>query len=237
MGDWLATAHAKAGVNCSACHQTTDDAGKTAWLEHPDHRVCTACHGPEVEGFLSGKHGMRLRQGLPAMRPADARQRMQARAHDKRLGCMSCHMAHRFDTKQAAVEACVGCHDDGHSRAYKASKHYVLWQREVRGEAPAGSGVSCASCHLPRASFDTPDYVSRILVQHNQSDSLRPNEKMIRPACMHCHGLRYSIDALADTGLIRRNFRGGTKTAIKSIDMALEAEARADAERRAAKDS
>ena len=39
--------------------------------------------------------------------------------------------------------------------------------------------------------------MKRTLVQHNQNDGLQPNEKMIRPVCMSCHGLGFSIDALA----------------------------------------
>ena len=40
-----------------------------------------------------------------------------------------------------------------------------------------------------------------IFTSHNQSDGLRPNEKMIRPVCLDCHGLGFAIDALADDDL------------------------------------
>ncbi len=103
------------------------------------------------------------------------------------------------------MEACVGCHRDRHTEAYERSPHYALWKKELAGEAPAGSGVSCASCHLPRDEYRAPEgSVKRMLVQHNQNDNLRPSEKMIRPVCMSCHGLGYSIDALADAKLVAR---------------------------------
>ena len=113
----------------------------------------------------------------------------------------------------------MGCHDDTHTRAYKASPHYALWQRELAGAAPPGSGVSCASCHLPRVDHRSDDG-KRVLVQHNQNDNLRPNEKMIRPVCMNCHGLGFSIDALADAALIARNFKGQPQVHVRGLEMA-----------------
>lgn len=234
MTDWLATAHARAGVNCSACHQQPGD-GKAAWLIRPDAQACAACHGAELTGFKQGRHGMRLAQDLSPLKVADARLPMQARAHGKAVTCVSCHPAHRFEVRTAAVDSCLGCHADSHSLAYRESKHYALWQKEIRGEAPAGSGVSCASCHLPRVEFRTPDDVKRMLVQHNQNDTLRPAEKMIRPVCMACHGLGFSIDALADRALAARNFAGPPARHVASIDMALAAQARADESRRRAR--
>lgn len=217
--DWFSTAHAKAGVNCSACHVTPQPDNTKRWTDHPDHQACTQCHGAETRGFLSGKHGMRLEQKLTPMTPATARQPMKADARDQTLSCTSCHQAHRFDTKQAAVEACVGCHDDAHTRAYKASPHYELWRKELAGAALAGSGVSCASCHLSRVDFRNDDG-KRVLVQHNQNENLRPNEKMVRPVCMSCHGLGFSIDALADAALIARNFNGQPQVHVRSLEMA-----------------
>jgi hypothetical protein len=174
---------------------------------------------------------MRLERGLGPMSPAMARQPMKADAHSKSLGCASCHAAHTFDTRKAQVEACMSCHDDGHTRAYIGSPHHELWKKELAGQAPPGSGVTCATCHLPRIEHRQDD-VKRILVQHNQNETLRPAEKMIRPVCMSCHGLGFSIDAIADTTLALSNYRGRPKARIRSIEMALEAESRAEESRR-----
>jgi len=219
VADWLATAHARSGVNCSGCHQVEDKSAK-AWVRRPDHKVCAMCHEPEAKGYLAGKHGMRLAEGLSPMTPGRARLPMNRKALDVQMGCTSCHGAHRFDTKKAAVEACTGCHRDEHTAAYQRSQHYRLWKQELAGELPAGSGVSCASCHLPRDEYRVPDAsAKRVLVQHNQNDNLRPNEKMIRPVCMNCHGLAYSIDALADARLVTDNFAGEPRVHIRSHAM------------------
>jgi hypothetical protein len=65
-----------------------------------------------------------------------------------------------------------------------------------------------------------------VRVQHNQNANLRPNEKMIREVCMHCHGLGFSIDALADPKLVEANFRGSPARHIQSIEMAVRKTAR-----------
>jgi len=230
VGDWLATAHARSGVNCSGCHKP-ESGGAADWVRRPDHSACTTCHEVEVKGFLAGKHGMRLAEGLPPMTPAQARQPMHGKARDAALGCTSCHAAHQFDTRTAAVEACMGCHADRHTQAYLQSPHFALWRKEVEGTAPAGSGVSCASCHMPRVDHRTAEG-KRNLVQHNQNENLQPNEKMIRSACMHCHGLGFSIDALADPALIAANFRGRPSLHVRSLDMVVQRLQELDAKRR-----
>jgi hypothetical protein len=63
-----------------------------------------------------------------------------------------------------------------------------------------------------------------VKVNHNQNDNLRPNEKMIRPVCMQCHSLDFSIDALADEKLILNNFAHPPTEHIPSIDWALKRE-------------
>ena len=220
--DWLETAHARSGVNCSACHQPPDDSGQAAaWSDHPDQaRACGQCHDLELRRFKRGKHGMRLAVDLPPMTPGEARLPMRSDAEHEQLLCTSCHGAHRFDVATAAVDACLGCHNDAHSLAYRDSPHFELWAQELAGELPQGSGVSCATCHMPRVDFDVNDWMSRIMVEHNQNASLSPNAKMLRPACLHCHGLAFSIDALADPGLIENNFAGAPAVQVESMELA-----------------
>ena len=220
--DWLASSHARSGVNCSACHQPLDEQGEAVpWNDKPGTEGCVACHGLEVQRFGEGKHGMRLAAGLAPMTPADARLPMKPEAAHAQLTCNSCHGAHSYDVREAAVESCLQCHDDQHSLAYKSSAHYRLWQAEINGEGADNTGVSCASCHMPRIDFDVNDWMSRKLVDHNQSANLSPNSKMIRSACLHCHGLGLSIDALADRELIDNNFNGMPSVHVESIDLAV----------------
>ncbi len=219
--DWKNTAHARIGANCSACHMMqTEDAAQPAWVNKPDEQACQQCHDIEVAGFKQGKHGMRLALDLPAMTPAQARLPMTEKSAHLQLGCNSCHKPHSYDLETASVDACLGCHKDDHSLAYKNSSHYQLWLKQQSGELPEGSGVSCATCHMPRVSMDVNDWLRRIVVQHNQNATLVPNEKMIRPACMNCHGLGFSIDSLADDTLIQNNFSSRPSIHIESIDMA-----------------
>lgn len=85
---------------------------------------------------------------------------------------------------------------------------------------PEGSGVSCATCHMPRVAVDVNDWLRRTVVQHNQNANLVPNEKMIRSSCLNCHGLPFAIDSLADQELINNNFRGKPQVHIESVDLA-----------------
>lgn len=229
LAEWSASGHAGAGVNCSACHlpqQATTDAKaadiETAWQVEVSHETCASCHDGETQGFLSGLHGMRQKVGLSPMKVSDAQLPMHQAAGHQELTCNSCHGAHQYSVQKAAVEACVSCHADEHTLAYENSPHHQLWQREIAGEIEPGQGVSCASCHMPRVRFDVDEWTTRILVEHNQNATLNPNEKMIRPACLHCHGLEFSLDALADDALIKGNFSGQPKEHVKSMDMARE---------------
>lgn len=235
--DWLATAHAKSGINCSGCHAPgaktpAEIAGK--WNPTPDQTACKSCHQLEEKTFTQGRHGMRLAAGLleesqglfglfknkslTPMRPELARLPMQSKAADKTLTCITCHGAHTFRTAKAEVEACMSCHDDEHTKAYLGSPHYKLLQAERAGSRATGEGVSCATCHMPRETHEDPEtYEERLLVTHNQNANLRPNEKMIRSVCMNCHGLGFTIDSLADRALIDRNFTGRPSVRVESL--------------------
>lgn len=212
--DWVGTSHARAGVNCSDCHAP----GGAAWRDQPAPADCAGCHELEHAGFTAGRHGMRLSVGLPPMTPGQARLPMHPDVMGVEVDCQSCHGAHGYDTRYAAAEACLGCHADDHTLAWEASSHAALWRAESAGEAPAGSGVSCATCHLPR--LEQRDGTVR--VAHNQNDTLRPGDKMIRPVCMDCHGLGFALDALADEDLARTNYDAAPSTSVDSIHFAAE---------------
>ena len=214
MKDWHGSAHAAAGINCTDCH---NDANSGTWIDKPGHPSCATCHSDEVRGFLKGKHGMRLGAGLPAITPKEARLPMKPNAPHSGLSCSSCHEPHRYDRQFAAQEACIQCHDDTHTRAYKDSPHFALWQRELSGELPAGSGVSCATCHLPREVHG-----SNTVVIHDQNANLRPNEKMLQNTCLHCHGQHFAMSALADRKLIDLNFKGRPGTLHEGMSWTVE---------------
>jgi hypothetical protein len=57
-------------------------------------------------------------------------------------------------------------------------------------------------------------------VDHDQNANLRPRDKMLRTVCLSCHGLGFSIDALADGDLVDRSFNGRPSVHVPSLDMA-----------------
>jgi hypothetical protein len=141
---------------------------------------------------------------------------MRHDALHRELTCNSCHPGHRFDKAFAAKEACLKCHNDEHSLAYESSSHHQLWKQELAGTGAAGSGVSCATCHLPRVE----DSSGKTYVNHNQNWNLEPNEKMARSVCMNCHGLGFTLDALASSEQIPNCFSTTPATHVPSIEMA-----------------
>lgn len=214
---WALSAHARGGVGCADCHQRED-----TWRKNPSDAACRDCHQTATDGFFRGRHGMRAAHDLSPMSPADARLVMADDAPTE-VTCTSCHGPHETSTRRAAVAACLGCHADDHSRAYLDSPHHAAWKRELAGLAPPRTGVSCATCHLPRR-VAYRDGLPEVVVTHNQSLTMRPREKMIRPVCSSCHGLGFAIDALADDALVDRNFRGQPERHVEAIDMAMRAD-------------
>lgn len=212
MKDWVETAHASSGVNCTNCHGGD---GQSSWSNQVTLGQCAGCHAEQADSFQTGKHGMRLAAGLPAMTPAQARLPMHVDQAHAKLDCNACHAGHRFDTQFAAAQACLRCHADQHSLAYQKSSHASLWRDEVAGSSPPGSGVSCATCHLPRLENE-----SGVWVNHDQNASLRPNETMARQVCVHCHGLEYALSVLADPDSKSNGFGDPPETRTRSVQMA-----------------
>ena len=171
-------------------------------------------------------------------------------------GCNACHGAHNYETTFAAKDACLSCHKDEHSLSFESSKHGILRKAAIDQGLPLENTVSCATCHMPRISagkikvengtLDAKTVSDKAMttarngesdaakdlmvelwrVQHNQNWNLRPNEKMIRPVCMNCHGLEFAIDALADPELIKSNFSGQPSKHVESVDWVLERDKR-----------
>jgi hypothetical protein len=216
LHDWASTAHAAAGVNCSGCHQVSEREQATqAWSDAVALETCSRCHPRQADSFQTGKHGMRLAAGMSPMTPSQARLTMHSGAAHTELTCNACHPGHRFDSGFAATQACLRCHADSHSLAYADSPHASRWREERSGVAASGSGVSCATCHLPRLSDG-----DNVWVNHDQSSNLRPNETMAREVCGSCHGLEYSLSVLSDRNKIRSCFSEPPSTRTESVRMA-----------------
>ncbi|TWU61680.1 Doubled CXXCH motif [Crateriforma conspicua] len=226
---WSSSAHFSAGVNCKQCHQSeagdanairdakTPAGSSTAWNDHVALDTCRQCHARQSETFLQGKHGMRLAVGLPEMQVAMARLPMRSDAAHRQLNCNSCHAAHVDDIQHAAVDACLGCHNDDHSLSYLDSSHAELWRQELSGEIDAGLGVTCGTCHMPRVATGDNSFVN-----HNQNSVLRPVETMVREVCQRCHGLEFSFNAVADPELAKTCFDRAPEKTVTSVEMAHE---------------
>ena len=221
---WQSSVHAKVNANCVDCHQSEENKESDSFIKADKNtdvhsyalknvENCASCHKKQADSFLESKHGMRLAHNLSPMSTQLSRLKTD-KSQDKTLSCNSCHDPHSVDVKSAAVDACLGCHQDEHSKAYQQSKHFALWQQEQAGDVEIGSGVSCASCHLPRIKKG-----KRVEVAHNQNQTLRPNTKMLRTVCMNCHGLEFSLASLADQNLIKNNFQGKPDKGHQSIEL------------------
>lgn len=208
LSEWEHSAHAKGGVNCTDCHARSGE-----WRDRVARAACAECHEEEEAGFLDGRHGMRAAVAEKSLKVADARLPMKPDAASRRPGCDGCHRAHDYDTATAAADACLQCHDDEHSRNWRDSPHARLWKAESEGDAAAGTGVTCATCHMPRR-----EHSDGVSVVHDQNASLRPVETMARDVCMRCHGLRYAFEALVDEELIRTNFDRPPDARVESFD-------------------
>ena len=207
-------------MTCNSCHGSAE-----AWIAKPDETSCASCHDFEVAGFKAGKHGMRIAHGLDPMQPALASEKLafHASAADTQLTCNTCHGVHETNVVEAAVDACLSCHDDEHSQQFMGSPHGGLWQSFTAGQLPRNEAIACSTCHMPKTTHERFGE-EHVLVQHNQNENLRPNEKMIRSVCLDCHGLPFVIDALASPALIKSNFSGKPDIHVESVDMALERE-------------
>jgi len=221
---WDGFAHHDNGVGCVACHMS-DAATSDDWVAQPNPKQCASCHEVETQAYLESKHGMRLAQNLSPVTPAQSELDFAEEALDQGHHCTSCHNNNAPEPLFSSVGACLGCHQDDHSSAFMDSPHGILAQRATQSEISKEEAVTCATCHLPVVENEQHGELLRS-VQHNQNDTLRPNEKMIRPVCMSCHSLAFSIDALADEQLIENNFSGLPANHVPSIDWAVERESK-----------
>ena len=211
---WRQSAHASLDAGCASCHERSGQL-----VRSPGREVCQSCHAFEVDTFLSGKHGLRARVGLPALRPRDARLPMKPKAvaGPRQLDCTTCHDPHSVDTRPAATAACRGCHDDRHTRSFAGSPH-------ARSSPPPGSRrpgeneITCATCHLPRVEVPGP-HGPRVAVNHNNSLTLAPPDRMAAMVCASCHGLEFSLASVLDERLIDNNFSGRPEGRLKTFDM------------------
>ncbi len=225
---WQESAHALNGVNCSSCHQESDT---QRFVSQPNQESCRTCHEQAVETFLLGKHGIRLREGESPLRPAMARLSMQSEAQALQMTCNTCHDVHSVNTTPAAVDSCLGCHRDPHSLNYENSRHAELFMATRQLPRPGSSAVSCATCHLPRHQVSlTEGLVTQ--VNHNNTYTLKPRDRMVQEVCMNCHGVEFSYNSIFDDELVIANFDHPPTQSLQTLEMMQALEERRTGSRR-----
>jgi len=216
VSQWALSHHATANVNCTQCHSQNDDWQSKGTALTID--SCVECHIKQNESFKQGKHGMRLADKLNGqlspMSPALASLPMHKDAMEQVNTCVSCHDPHQPNLTFAAADACLACHKDEHSTNFYNSKHGQLWRDSQNGLLPVEQAVSCATCHMPRLKKG-----KKVHAEHNQNANLQPNSKMIRSVCSHCHGVEFTLEALANEAQIQSNFSNSLEGHHSSMDL------------------
>lgn len=219
---WQTSAHAFNAVNCSSCHEAEET---QAFVAQPGVESCQSCHQQSVETFFLGKHGVRTWEGESPLTPAMARLPMQPDAMQLTMTCNTCHDVHSVNTQQAAVDSCLTCHSDTHSVNYGKSYHAELFAADHNLPRPSASAVSCATCHLPRhRSGGGEDAVT--LVNHNNTYTLLPRDRMVKDVCMNCHGMEFSYNSIFDDELVEHNFDRPPTLSLETFDLVRSFEAR-----------
>jgi len=239
------TSHHNSKIECVRCHSTiglNDTTSKSDWVGQPNNDVCQECHKKQSVSHSMGRHGMSShpalseinRQGkIPKIfnfskedsvksktefKVGHSRLNTKGSASHLELGkCSACHNPHEDNLADTAINVCLECHENEHTENYFGSEHYQLYRSEQLGLIEKGAGVSCADCHFSVAGSKKK---GKTFTDHNQNSNLRPREKMIRSVCSSCHGLQFSLDALADDAVVKSNFSLKPKIHVKSIDWA-----------------
>lgn len=212
---WQSSVHALNDINCSSCHQ---DRQTKAVVSQPNHESCRSCHEQAVETFLLGKHGIRLQEEQTPLNPAMAHLPMKPEAANKVMNCNTCHDVHSVNTVQASVDSCLSCHNDDHSLNYQKSKHGQLFASKAKTlPRPDAESVTCATCHLPRQPSDGES--ATVLVNHNNTFTLLPRDRMVKEVCMNCHGMEYSFNNIFDDEVVEADFKHPTTQDLQTLKM------------------
>lgn len=215
-GRWETSVHALNDVNCASCHQ---DSETKAFVANPSYESCQSCHEESVGTFLLGKHGIRLLEGETPLTPAMARLPMKHEALGKQMNCNACHDVHSSNTQQASVDACLTCHNDTHSLNYENSKHAELYLATQELPRPGPTAVTCATCHLPRTGIEKSDGNTVVKVNHNNTYTLKPQDRMVGEVCLNCHGVEYAYNSIFDPELVEANFDRPPTLALETFDL------------------
>jgi hydroxylamine dehydrogenase len=225
---WVNSKHAKAGVDCIACHKNHEEAKPKKSAVEPE--ACAKCHAERFEQFKKGRHyvswdRMKEHPQYQAL-PDPLKKAFCERCHNVQQKCNSCHTSHAFKAEEAREpESCKKCHSGlagPHDEMYASSHHGTVYASEkslIR--AP-----TCASCHMHKGTHNVSfgivhdsygnavDLKGRPLSKEEQEEI---RKEMIKGVCFQCHIKSLTLERFELADQVKQRARGLLAEAEKVI--------------------
>ncbi len=175
---WEASAHARAGVGCAACHGSDHDRIVKGEVS-VDAKTCGRCHQKAYDRHLASRHGMGLHSGwgctrnLPERDPAECRF-CHEKGSAKALTGVQCARFLKQSSEMGAT-GCNRCHSVERSCASCHTNH-------MTDLAIVRNPNVCAKCHMG------PDHPQWEMWQTSQHGTLYASDgPSAGPTCQTCH--------------------------------------------------
>jgi hypothetical protein len=179
VADWEQSAHAKGGVDCSACHGDRHvSAADVANVVVPVPETCAPCHEVQVTQFGKGKHAYAW-AAMNAM-PTIHWQPMALTIGMR--GCGGCHKIGMKSKEDIAKLKATGQQDFGLASCDACHTRHLFSKAEAR------QPQACQTCHM---GFDHPQWEMYSSSKHGVRYLLKQSgeipETASAPTCQTCH--------------------------------------------------
>lgn len=178
VGDWRASKHSSAGVECDTCHgdghSSADDVEKALTVT-PD--TCGACHSDRLEQYKAGKHAL----AWPAMKAMPTTHALPMELIEGQKGCGGCHKVGIKSEEEIADLKAKGS-TFGHAACDSCHTRHTFSVAEAR------EPEACATCHM---GMDHPQWEMYSTSKHGIRHALKRDgilpETAAAPTCQDCH--------------------------------------------------